>query len=61
VKLLTIIDRNSAYNYWVVDLPSDDIFGNYTNPSHLTSAPIVRTDYLLRTVEISNDRKMSNR
>jgi hypothetical protein len=55
VKLLTIIDRNSAYNYWVIDLPSDDIFGNYTNPSHLTSAPIVRTDYLLRTVEISND------
>jgi len=48
------VDRNSAYNYWVVDLPSDDTFGNYTNPSHLASAPIVRTDYLLRTVEISN-------
>jgi hypothetical protein len=36
-------------------LPSDVTFGNYTNPSHLTSAPIVRTDYLLRTVEVTSD------
>lgn len=54
--LIIEIDRNSAYNYWVVDLPSDDTFGNYTNPSHLSSAPIVKADYLLRAAKVSGDR-----
>ncbi|KAK6412301.1 hypothetical protein LTR95_017993 [Oleoguttula sp. CCFEE 5521] len=44
-----ILDRNSAYNYWVIDTPSDGMFGNFTKPSHLPSALIVKADYLLRT------------
>jgi hypothetical protein len=48
-----ILDRNSAYNYWVIDLPSDSTFGNFTKPSHLPSAPIVKADYLLRTVTVA--------
>lgn len=49
-----LLDRNSAYNYWVIDLPSDPTFGNFTHPSHAVSAPIVNGGYLLRTVEISD-------
>ncbi|EMC91653.1 glycoside hydrolase family 35 protein [Baudoinia panamericana UAMH 10762] len=48
-----LLDRNSAYNYWVIDLPNDSISGNYTNQTHFTSAPIVKAGYLLRTVEVS--------
>ncbi|GAB1735934.1 hypothetical protein NU219Hw_g5268t1 [Hortaea werneckii] len=49
-----LLDRNSAYNYWVLDLPSDNVWGNYTHPSHAVSAPIVNGGYLLRTVEVKD-------
>lgn len=49
-----VLDRNSAYNYWVIDTPSDATFGNFTKPSSLTSAPIVKANYLLRTVNIAD-------
>jgi hypothetical protein len=48
-----ILDRNDAYNYWVLDLPSSPVSGNYTNGTLETSAAIVKAGYLLRTVEIS--------
>ncbi|KAK4618252.1 putative beta-galactosidase A [Fulvia fulva] len=46
-----ILDRNSAYNYWVIDLADDSVTKNYTNYKHATSAPIVKAGYLLRTVQ----------
>ncbi|KAK3111439.1 hypothetical protein LTR53_013329, partial [Teratosphaeriaceae sp. CCFEE 6253] len=48
-----LLDRFAAYNYWVIDLPSSAVSGNYTNQTTFSSAPIVKADYLLRTVEIS--------
>jgi len=45
-------DRNSAYNYWVLSLPSDPVSGNYTSASAALSAPIVKAGYLLRTVQV---------
>ncbi|KAK3635215.1 hypothetical protein LTR56_014824 [Elasticomyces elasticus] len=47
-----LLDRFSAYKYWVIDLPSNAVSGNYTNQTTFTSAPIVKADYLLRTVKI---------
>jgi hypothetical protein len=48
-----ILDRNDAYNYWVLDLPSSPVSGNYTNGTLETSAAVVKAGYLLRTVEVS--------
>ncbi|KAK5007345.1 hypothetical protein LTR28_005405, partial [Elasticomyces elasticus] len=48
-----VLDRNDAYNYWVIDLPSNAVSGNYTNTMVDTVAPIVKAGYLLRTVEVS--------
>nr|POE72434.1 putative beta-galactosidase a [Quercus suber] len=47
-----ILDRNAAYDYWVLSLPSDSTTGNYTNPALEISAPIIKAGYLLRTVEV---------
>lgn len=47
-----LLDRQDAYNYWVLDLPNDPITGNYTNNKLSPSAPIVKAGYLLRTVEV---------
>lgn len=47
-----LLDRQDAYNYWVLDLPNDSTTGNYTNNKLSPSAPIVKSGYLLRTVEI---------
>jgi hypothetical protein len=49
-----LLDRYEAYNYWVISLPNDPVSGNHTNATYFESAPIVRTDYLLRTAEISD-------
>ena len=49
-----LLDRNSAYDYWVIDLPSDSVTGNHTNPTLFPSAPIVKAGYLLRTVNVSD-------
>ena len=50
-----ILDRNSAYNYWVLDLPSNTVSGNYTNGTIDTSAAIIKAGYLLRTVEANGN------
>lgn len=50
-----ILDRNDAYNYWVLDLPSSPVSGNYTNGTLETSAAVVKAGYLLRTVEVSGN------
>lgn len=44
------LDRNSAYNYWTLDLPSNKVSGNYTNITADASAAIVKAGYLLRTI-----------
>lgn len=49
-----MIDRYSAYKYWVIDLPNDAVSGNHTNATYFPSAPIVKAGYLLRTVEVSD-------
>ncbi|GAB7350686.1 hypothetical protein MBLNU459_g1248t1 [Dothideomycetes sp. NU459] len=48
-----ILDRNDAYNYWVIDLPSNPVSGNHTNSTVDQSSAIVKAGYLLRTVEVS--------
>lgn len=45
------LDRNSAYNYWTIDLPSNPVSGNFTNNTVDASAAIVKAGYLVRTVE----------
>lgn len=47
-----LLDRQDAYNYWVIDLPNDSVTGNHTNNKYFPSAPIVKAGYLLRTVEV---------
>ncbi|KAL8950628.1 MAG: hypothetical protein Q9222_003359 [Ikaeria aurantiellina] len=50
------IDRNECYNYWVLDLPLQEPYNNYTtsNPRSI----IVRAGYLLRTASV-DDGSMS--
>ncbi|KAK4938249.1 hypothetical protein LTR66_015108, partial [Elasticomyces elasticus] len=55
-----ILDRNDAYNYWVIDLPSNAVSGNYSNATVNTMAPIVKAGYLLRTVEVSGQTMALN-
>nr|POF02402.1 putative beta-galactosidase a [Quercus suber] len=47
-----LLDRNAAYDYWVLSLPSDPTTGNYTNPALEVSAPIIKAGYFLRTVDV---------
>lgn len=44
------LDRNDAYNYWVLDLPGPSPVGNYTTPS--ATSIIARAGYLLRTASL---------
>ncbi|SMR58814.1 unnamed protein product [Zymoseptoria tritici ST99CH_1E4] len=50
-----LLDRQSAYNYWVVDLPNDDVTANFTNHKHAISAPIIQFGYLVRTVKVDGN------
>jgi hypothetical protein len=52
---LTTTDRYSAYNYWSIDLPSDQVSGNFTNSTTFFSSPIVKAGYLVRTVKVDKD------
>jgi hypothetical protein len=45
-----ILDRNSAYNYWVADFPRTDIWGNFTATIANTTSVIVQAGYLIRGV-----------
>ena len=48
-----LLDRNDAYNYWVLDLPAAAPTGNYTNPSG--PSVIVKAGYLLRTAAVDGN------
>ncbi|KAK0272524.1 hypothetical protein LTR91_006161 [Friedmanniomyces endolithicus] len=48
-----LLDRGSAYDYWVVDLPNDPVSGNHTNQTYFPSTPIVKAGYLIRTIEVA--------
>ncbi|KAK5149882.1 hypothetical protein LTS14_010597 [Recurvomyces mirabilis] len=48
-----LLDRNTAYDYWVVSLPNDSVSGNFTNATYEVSAPIVKAGYLIRTATVA--------
>ena len=48
-----LLDRNDAYDYWVLDLPAPAPIGSYTNPGG--PAVIVKAGYLLRTAAIKGN------
>jgi len=50
-QLTIYADRNSAYNYWVLNLPDNGASGQGSNDGSI-SAVVVRGGYLLRTAEI---------
>lgn len=45
-----LLDRNEAYNYWVLELPAPAPIFNYTNPAG--PAVIVKAGYLVRTATV---------
>ncbi|KAI9871392.1 MAG: hypothetical protein M1830_002959 [Pleopsidium flavum] len=47
-----ILDRNDAYNYWVLDIPGQSPADNYTVPT--ASSVIVKAGYLLRTATVND-------
>ena len=55
-----ILDRYSAYNYWVLGLPSSTTgnyttgFSNTTGNASYTQAVVLRAGYLMRTAEVSS-------
>ncbi|PBP25568.1 putative beta-galactosidase A [Diplocarpon rosae] len=50
-----ILDRNTAYNYWVPDFVRSDHWGAYTANIGNTTSVIVEAGYLVRKVYISNE------
>ncbi|KAK4691078.1 hypothetical protein P7C71_g5850, partial [Lecanoromycetidae sp. Uapishka_2] len=48
--ILYLMNRNEAYNCWVLDLPNDGPVYNFTDP--FNTAVIIRAGYLLRTAAI---------
>ncbi|MCJ1353690.1 MAG: hypothetical protein MMC33_003677 [Icmadophila ericetorum] len=48
-----LLDRNDAYNYWVLNLPGSSPADNFTVPS--ASPVIVRAGYLLRTASVKGN------
>ena len=46
-----MLDRNDAYNYWVLDLPAASPADNYTTPD--LKSVIVSAGYLMRTASVS--------
>ncbi|KAF6809495.1 glycoside hydrolase family 35 protein [Colletotrichum sojae] len=50
-----ILDRNSAYNYWVSDLPGGGIQPSYGTSVMNPDSLIVRGGYLVRSVSVQGD------
>jgi beta-galactosidase GanA len=50
--LVYILDRNSAYNYWVPDFVRSDEWGAYTSNLENRTSVIVEAGYLVRSVYI---------
>ena len=48
-----LLDRNEAYDYWVLELPAAAPVGRYTNPAG--TAVIVKAGYLVRTAEVDGN------
>lgn len=49
-----VLDRNSAYNYWVIDIPNQGATtGPFTKTS--TTSAILKAGYLIRNVTVSGD------
>jgi len=48
--LVYILDRNTAYNYWVPDFARNDQWGAYTSNIGNTTSVIVQAGYLVRSV-----------
>ncbi|KAL3426019.1 beta-galactosidase, partial [Phlyctema vagabunda] len=49
-----ILDRNTAYNYWVPDFVREDKWGAYSAPINSTTSVIVEAGYLVRNVYIQD-------
>jgi hypothetical protein len=50
LRLIKIIDRNSAYNYWVPDLPGSGSTPAYGTSAQSPDSVIVKAGYLIRNV-----------
>jgi hypothetical protein len=50
--LVYILDRNTAYNYWVPDFARSDQWGAYTSNLGNRTSVIVQAGYLIRSVSI---------
>ncbi|KAI9732390.1 MAG: hypothetical protein M1834_001598 [Cirrosporium novae-zelandiae] len=48
-----LLDRNSAYDYWALDIPSSGVSGNYTVSTANLNSVVAKAGYLLRTVSVS--------
>lgn len=44
-----LIDRNSAYNYWVPELPTQGTLPGYSTQGNTASSIIIKASYLVRT------------
>ncbi|RDL39958.1 Beta-galactosidase [Venustampulla echinocandica] len=53
--LVYILDRNTAYNYWVPDFARTDEWGTYTSNVGKRSSVIVEAGYLVRSVSIKGN------
>jgi hypothetical protein len=47
-----ILDRNSAYNHWVLDLERSDYWGNYSANVGNTTSIVLEAGYLVRHASI---------
>lgn len=48
-----ILDRNTAYNYWVPDFERSDVWANYSSNLGNLSSVIIEAGYLIRSVALS--------
>lgn len=51
-QLTHILDRNSAYNYWVPQLPTSGTAPGYSSEKAIASSLIVKAGYLVRTAYV---------
>ncbi|RAO73469.1 uncharacterized protein BHQ10_009481 [Talaromyces amestolkiae] len=51
MKIL-LLDRNSAYNYWVPECPTEGISPGLSTPEKTASSIIVKADYLVRSAHL---------
>lgn len=54
--LIYILDRNSAYNYWVPDFVRTDHWGAFTTSIDQTASVIIEAGYLIRSVSVKGSQ-----